>query len=284
MTTRLSNSAKGVALGELRSLLNNVVGFVACPITDRSQLVELWNSKSPPDLVEAARTLGVYNMGVGSGSLSTDLLRWCTEIDGKLHSAYVNLDEIGIVSQEKMKQGVVQYALGFIALLRQRGYYRECYLDIPADHEMVLSTTYHKHFCLEITPDDMRKFLGADLTDEVLQWMHDCANMREELILANTSLQSIFDMAATAGQIKRMVPELLQYLPARQRAAFEEQKRSSTVPFEWAPFPKKNVDVMLTQINKGHLLQNMRKPERANCTIETIDHVTWARSDVRWAK
>jgi hypothetical protein len=219
-------------------------------------------------------------MGIGNGSLATEVLRWCTEIDGKLHCAYVSLDEIGIVSQEKMKQGVVQYALGFIALLRQRGYYRECYFT-PVGEEIIDS---QKHFCQEITPDDMRKFLGADLTDEVLQWMHDCANMRDELILANTSLQSIFDMAATAGQIKRMVPELLQYLPVRQRQAFEEQKRSSTVPFEWAPFPKKNVDVMLTQINKGHLLQNMRKPGRANCTVETIDHITWARSDVRWAK
>ena len=280
MTTRLSNSAKGEALAGLRCLLNNVVGFVKFPVTDRAKMVELWNSKSPPDLGEAVKVLGTYSVGLGtSGGFGIDKLRWGTEIDGKLHCALVDIDEVGPVSSDQLRAGIPQYPIGYIGLLTHRGYYKNIRVNTNdvADHTS-------KYQCHEITPDEMRTFLGADLTDEVISWMKQCAVMREELIIANKALQEIFDMAQTAGQIKRMVPDLLQYLPARQRAAFEEQKRASTVPFEWAPFPKANVDVMLAQINKGHLLHNMRKPGQGSYTVETLDHINWARSDVRWVK
>lgn len=274
MTTRLSNATKAQALGDLRTLLNNVVGFVGCPITDRTQMVTLWNTKYPEDLVSAVRALGTYNVGMGQGGLCTDTLRWVTQIDGALHCAQVKLDELGPLSQEKLKQGVVQYAFGLgIGVLEQQGFYKKVYLG---DGKLTKAAT------LEFTEQDMSNVLGADLTDEVISWMKGTATMRDELIIANKALQDIFDMAQTAGQIKRMVPDLLQYLPVNLRLAFEEQKRASTVPFEWAPFPKANVDVMLTQINKGHLLQKMRKPNRQTATVELLDHQTWTRRDCQW--
>lgn len=280
MTTRLSNATKTNALNDLRALLNNVVGFVEFPIKDRSLLASLWNSKFPQDLVEAMRTFGTYNIGMGEGGLTTEKIRWCTNISGKLHCALVKLDEVGPISIEKMNQGHVQYALGMgVGALTKQGIYREIYTDTG---DMVGSKTRTQ--CHEITRQDMLNGLGADLTDEVISWMEQTAVQREELITANRSLQAIFDMAQTAGQIKRMVPDLLQYLPVKQRLAFEEQKRSSTVPFDWAPFPKRDVDVMLTAINKGHLLQNMRRPGRENASVEYLDHNTsWARTDVVWA-
>lgn len=271
MTTKLSAATKAVSLNELRTLLNNVVGFVECPITDRTQMVELWNTKYPADVREAVRVLGIYNIGMGNGNVTTEALRWCTEIDGVLHSAFVNLTELGPLSAEKIRQGVMQYAFGTTGGLTKH-------------HRGVhLADSFARYLCHEFTAQDMAKVLGVDLTDEVISWMKQTAIMRNELIIANTALQSIFDMAQTAGQIKRMVPDLLQYLPARQRLAFEEQKRSSTVPFDWAPFPKEHVDVMLAQINKGHLLQNMRKPNRQQVSVELIDRTTWTRTDCKWA-
>jgi hypothetical protein len=274
MTTRLSNSAKEHSLSALRALLSNVVGFVGCPITDRAQMVELWNTKFPADLKESVRVLGTYRIGMGAGSLTTDMLRWCTEINGELYCALVRLEELGPLSQEKMMQGVLQYAFGTsIGTLAGKGVYREVHLDNKATRST----------CIELTHQDMHTVLGADLTDEVISWMRQTAVMRDELIVANRALQAIFDMAQTAGQIKRMVPDLLQYLPVQQRLAFEEQKRSSTVPFDWAPFPKDQVDVMLTQVNKGHLLQNMRKPNRQQASVESLDLCTWSRRDCSWA-
>ena len=237
----------------------------------------MWNSKFPEDLLSAVRTLGTYNVGMGQGGLTTETLKWVTQIDGTLHCALVKLDEIGPLSQEKLKLGIVQYAFGLgIGVLVQQGFYRNIYLGDMGTGSRT------KCAALEFTAEDMSNVLGADLTDEVISWMKQTAVMREELVLANQALQSIFDMAATAGQIKRMVPDLLQYLPVAQRLAFEEQKRSSTVPFEWAPFPKSHIDVMLTQINKGHLLQNMRKPNRQSNTVELLDHQTWTRRDCQW--
>ena len=278
MTTRLSNATKNTALANLRSLLNNVVGFVGCPITDRSLMVELWNSKFPEDLVNSVRVLGTYNVDMGSGALTGETIRWCTELDGKVHSALVRLDEIGPLSADKMRSGVVQYAMALSQGLSIKVPHRLVHMDIVEG-----SSAMTRGVCHEITAENMSKVLGADLTDEVISWMKQTAQMREELVVANVALEEIFGMAATAGQIKRMVPDLLQYLPTAQRIAFEEQKRASTVPFEWAPFPKSKVDVMLTQINKGHLLQNMRKPNREQYSVESIDHCTWTRRDCQWA-
>lgn len=274
MTTRLSKLSKEHSLSALRALLNNVVGFVGCPITDRDKMVELWNTKFPLDLRESVRTLGMYKIGMGNGGLTSENIRWCTDIGGQLHSAFVKLDELGPISADKMGQGVMQYAFSTgIGSLVSKGFYRQIYFDNRLTRAQ----------CIELSQADMVQVLGADLTDEVISWMTQTAVMREELIIANTALQAIFDMAQTAGQIKRMVPDLLQYLPVTQRLAFEEQKRSSTVPFDWAPFPKADVDVMLTQINKGHLLQGMRKENRREASVETVDHLTWARRDCEWA-
>lgn len=271
-TTRLSNASKASTLAGLRILLNNVVGFVDCPLKDRTQFCHLWNAQFPQDLVDAVRVFGIHGMGMSAG-ISVEELHWGTVIDGVLHVALLNIRDLGPVLQDRMHNGDVQYALKFISHLHTQDFAREVNLGL---NQWV--------YALEITPELMAKHLGQALTDEVLTWMKQCAIMRNELILANQTIQDVFGMAVTAGQIKRMVPDLLQYLPEHIRKAYEEQKRASNLPFEWAPYPKANIDVMMAAINKGHLLHGMRKPGREDHTVENIDNLTWARSDCTWQK
>ncbi len=280
MTTRLSEAAKKQSLQDLRGLLNNVVRFVECPITDRESLLTMWNSKFPADLYQAYKDLGKYGIEL-RGAASTEKCRITTDIGGKTISAVIGVNDCGPMNQARALAGMPQVAIGFMPMLK-----KDKTLMLKKDKTLIREVKFaddsvriseNVHETLEMSPEYIVSMLGVEKGKELLEWMKMCADMRDELILANRTLADIFRMAVTAGQIKRMVPDLLQYIPAKQRAAFEEQKRASTVPFEWAPYPKKNIDGMLLQISKGHLLSNMGKPRNEHATIELLDYHTWAR-------
>jgi hypothetical protein len=274
MTTRLSSSAKADSLAGLRELLGNVIGFTELPTRDRTLIASLWNGQQPLELVQAVSTLGRHDIGMGQGGMATDLIRWVTDIRGVPHLARIDCNELEDRSKELMLKGVVQYMLNTDA-----NFARAYKITVVEDtNKKVLGRPGRS--AMRISENDMGKVLGADLTEEVISWMQRTAVLRDQLITANLALTSIFDMAQTAGQIKRMVPDLLQYLPVKQRLAFEEQKRASSAPFEWAPFPKKDVDVMMEMINKGHLLKGLTKPYRHNRDVALIDHTgSWTRTD-----
>jgi hypothetical protein len=130
---------------------------------------------------------------------------------------------------------------------------------------------------LHVPVKTMVEYLGQHKCDEVIQWARDTAVLYDELKSAQTVVKDVFTMAKTAGQVKRMVPELLQYLPLAKRQAFEEQKRSSTLPFEWAAYPKDAVEKMTITVSKGHLLANMGKTSSNEHTVDELDGITWSR-------
>ena len=266
MSTRLSEVAKSQSREHLRGLLNNIPRFVECPITDREAFLNLWNSKFPADLYQSVKILGSY----GCSPVDMDACRFTVDIGTKTVSALIKPNACGLFSAARASAGTPQSAIGFLPILRKdKDFIREVMFDDGGNRSVVAT--------LQMTPEYIVAMLGVDKGKELLEWMVMCADMRDELILASKTLTDIFSMAVTAGQIKRMVPDLLQYLPGKQRAALEEQKRASTVPFEWAPYPKKNIDAMLLQISKGHLLSNMNKPRNEEISVTHLDYYTWAR-------
>ena len=270
MSTRLSEVSKDQTKNHLRGLLNNVVRFVECPITDREALLTLWNSKFPAELYDAYKNFGRYGLSLG-GAAVTDKVRFATDIGGRTICALIEVDKTGPYNSARALAGVPQSAIGILPMLcKDKSIVRDITFTEGDGTKDVFKA-------IEMSPEYIVTMLGTDKGRELLEWMQMCADMRDGLIEANKTLTDIIDMAATAGQIKRMVPDLLQYLPERQRKAFEEQKRASTIPFEWAPYPKKRVDDMLLQISKGHLLANMGKPRNEEAQVEYIDHYTWAR-------
>jgi Zn-dependent M32 family carboxypeptidase len=118
--------------------------------------------------------------------------------------------------------------------------------------------------------------LGAEGTQAFIEWAVHTAQLRDEITEAVQVINDVFDMAKTAGQVKRMVPELLQYLPFKLRSAYEEQKRASSMPFEWAPYDKSKVERMITTVSKGHLLSNMAKQCQSGYHVNQIGSITWA--------
>lgn len=264
MTTRLSKYAKNAPLEKLYGLLDNVVRFVDCPLKDREEFLALWNSRFPAELLTSLSAMGKYGLDVNNRAICSP--RFTTEIDGRLVSALIYPDSLGPANAERQRAGHFQFAIGMLPSLCGPGsFIRQINLDNGG------------YMTLMFSPDELAAHFGESKADELLKWMVLCADIREDLIRAKQTITDVFYMAKTAGQIKRMVPELLQYLDAEQQKAFEEQKRSSTVPLEWAPYPKKNIEDMLVQISKGHLLTGMHKPGLSEAAVRRIDNMTWAR-------
>lgn len=270
MTTRLSNHTKDASLQQLLGLLNNVVRFVDLPVKDRTRMLGLWNNKFPADLTKSISILGTYEMYVGGVAIQ-DHMRWATVVNGKLLTARIDLDDLTPLDRAKIIAGEIQSALS-LGSASGKKIQRAVAMDMQ---DFRGQPRRECSAALEITPEYLTEWLGASEAESMLEWMETCAQMFGELKSAKRILEDIFKMAKTAGQIKRMVPELMQYLPEKNRAAFEDQKRSSTVPFEWAPYDKSKIGDMLLQVSKGHLLTGMGKP-RNDSSVCSLEHQTWA--------
>lgn len=93
---------------------------------------------------------------------------------------------------------------------------------------------------------------------ELVDWTVGYSALRDECRAAFDTAKEIVGMTKTAGQLKRMVPELMQYLSTAQRDAINAQKRASSLPYEWAAYPREKVWDMLTTISKCYLMPDTR--------------------------
>jgi hypothetical protein len=263
-TTRLSQRAKNTSLNELEGLLNNVVRFVECPVKDREVLLNLWNSRFPREYVEAGALLKKYN--IRRPLPSTSGVRMGIETSGKLYSVLIKVMEhtYGYDAEDNF--------LRLIEGIKKDIAPQNIRCACPPN-----STSWDTFGeALPMSEAYLACHLGPQFED-FLVWVKNSAVLYDDLITAKHTLHELFGMAKTAGQIKRMVPELMQYLPAAQRLAFEDQKRSSAVPFEWAPYPKDRIEVMLAAVNKGHLLTGMAKSGQEGWVVSDLDSITWSR-------
>lgn len=116
-------------------------------------------------------------------------------------------------------------------------------------------------------------FFGADYP-AVLDWMRSAITDTIEARNARTVLvDDLLNMCKTAGQMKRMVPELLKYIPPEKSAALHNQVRASTLPYEWAAYDRNAVDRAITYIAKCHMLTGLGKPHRQR--MDRGQYATW---------
>jgi hypothetical protein len=254
-TTRLNEYDRNQTIMSMLGVLNNIVQFVEMPIKDRKTMIELWHGKFPPELFAALNTL--KELGYGANGTGGDNFRVAYEEDGKVYTALIKTTEIACGEEVPMPpMRLSQQFLNNKEMIRKvkgRGWQATA---------MPLSSDY------------LSKHLGAQ-AESFTTWMRDTAVLREEIIDAARVIKDVFTMAKTAGQVKRMVPDLLQYMPEGLRAAYEEQKRASTLPFEWAPYEKERVERMILTVSKGHLLNNMGKPGREDFRVGNLDSMMW---------
>lgn len=265
-TTRLSEHDRNVTVDSLKDVIANIVRFVDCPIKKGGPILHLWNNKFPRELVEARKTVQKYNIAVGGVS---DMMRFAVPLGGdrvltaRLRmTELVEIDGLDVPLELKLLKANPELCRNVI---------------VPQEGQV-----NHNYYAMPVTPDEIKHALGNDEGAAYLEWMQQSADLYTEITDAGRVLDDLFGMIKTAGQVKRMVPDLLQYLPVAQRAAFEDQKRASTVPFEWAPYDKSAVERMLVTLSKGHLLAGMAKPHRTQYRFQHLDSITWGRYG-QWA-
>lgn len=121
-----------------------------------------------------------------------------------------------------------------------------------------------KHWYGKVHPhvENAEAFFGADYP-AVLDWMRSAIADTIEAREARTVLvNDLLGMCKTAGQMKRMVPELLKYISPEKSAALHNQVRASSLPYDWAAYDRNAVDRAITYIAKCHMLTGLGKPFR----------------------
>lgn len=114
--------------------------------------------------------------------------------------------------------------------------------------------------------------LGRPQADRLLEWAKVAIDVSDQCIEAKTTLNKLFTLTKTPGQLKRMVPSLAQYLPEATQALLADQERSSPYPDGWAEFNKSAVDRMLVVVARGHLVK-----DTASTQFIAGEEFTWAQ-------
>lgn len=97
---------------------------------------------------------------------------------------------------------------------------------------------------------------------DFMHWIRTCVGLNEELNEATETLKNVVDFAKTPGQLRRMVPDLVQYLDRDTQDILSEQVRNSKVCFEWAAFDKDRVQRLLLAMAKCYLLPKSERKWR----------------------
>lgn len=87
-----------------------------------------------------------------------------------------------------------------------------------------------------------------------VQWVQNTGRIEKDFTEALETLTHLLGFCNTIGQLTRAVPELAQYLTREKREVLQGQKRSSNMPYEWATFDRKRIDILQFSLAKAHLL------------------------------
>jgi hypothetical protein len=118
--------------------------------------------------------------------------------------------------------------------------------------------------------------LPSETYDEFIAWANAAAACDARQTEARSVINDIIKMLSTAGQLRRMVPELVQYLPAQIQKDIADQQRASPFPEEWASYPKDKVEKMLAALAEGHLFHGMGKRDVSRQGAAYSWAVSWA--------
>lgn len=233
--TAMSHSDKNDFTRKIGALCNGAMRFMKCPV-ELSTLVDAHNRLVPKELIDAVDTAHRY--GVYISSQHTDSWDYLFELGGdramwlRVYTPESNaLRVIPPVSVQKYKKVVT---LG---------------------KDVICGRDAAKH---RVTPLEVYK---PGMTEEQFQslidWGEQVVDLEREVAQVVFTFNEILKMASTIGQLKRMVPEIVNYAPTGLRTALQDMKAQSALPAEWGPYDKSRVVSMLGSLAKFHLLYSI---------------------------
>lgn len=96
--------------------------------------------------------------------------------------------------------------------------------------------------------------------DAFFDWVRNRAAIATEFTEALATLRCVLEMVTTVGQLRRMIPDVIEYLPEDKQRIIREQQRASSLPAQWAVFDRAAVHRATCALAKAHLMP----PDKAN--------------------
>lgn len=87
-------------------------------------------------------------------------------------------------------------------------------------------------------------------------WVVNFGTLHSEVAEAWVCMNEIVKMITTAGQLRRMIPDLIQYLPKERAEALGKQVRASSLPYDWSAYDRSKVQRMLDATSKCYLISS----------------------------
>ena len=232
-TTRLGVGDKEALTREVSQLLGRIGEGIPCPIP-HDQLPRMHNHLVPQHLRDIVVTMS---------EAQYDTSQWF--------------------------QGHAKYVVMLDGQPFRLYYEVSCYLDSRRGKEALCKTLMQLPATgstvkidgdkIDVVPVPLIHAAFGEHAAPLLEWVKNYGRLHAEMVDAMSTASKIIEMTSTAGQIRRMVPDMLQYLTKERRQAMEEQKRASSVPYEWAAFDRSCVARMLQAMAKSHLLPGSRR-------------------------
>jgi hypothetical protein len=235
----MSQSDRNDFTRKIGALCNGAMRFMKCPV-ELSTLVDAHNRLVPRELTDAMETVKRY--GVGMYSTHNSSWEYLFELGGdRAMWLRVHTPE----SSALLTFPTVCMTEWKVATL---------------DKDVICGRHAAKHrvIPLEIYKPGMTEEQFQSLVD----WGTQIVDLEREVAQVVFTFDEILKMASTIGQLKRMVPEIVNYAPKHLRMALMDAKAQSALPSEWGPYDKTKVVYLLQSLAKFHLLYSINPDER----------------------
>lgn len=121
------------------------------------------------------------------------------------------------------------------------------------------------------TEEEVAKVLSPERAHDISMWATDARRYWKEAIAAQKAVAGVLKITNTGGQLRRMFPELIDWLSPNLKKKVSEQKRASSLPYEWAGMARPPVYAASALLSKCYLLP----PASASDTSEYPSGYTW---------
>lgn len=218
---------------DVGELLDAGIRFTRLSMTPE-EMGEFWHKGFPDELLDAYSVLATHGVGIEYHAVSSAV------------GFAIPIDSLRAMS---VRLAIPGGNGGFINLTR----------SMAKDHPkvMLMDAGGVAEPWPAISQDECVKRMGKAKFDEFWEWSMAADKMSREIAVALDVSTELLDMVKTAGQLQRMVPEMLRFLKPEHRAALEGQKRASQVPYEWAAYDRAKVDAALVTMGKCDLVKGL---------------------------
>ena len=249
-----SNQMTGTERDEVRYAIETLIGrgtkFYPCPLVNRRELVRLWMKILPSEIEQAAKTLFQARYELGADTIEHVSFAW---------------QQCGAVVE--------------LHLRTQPDPGPDYFLRPPASRRLtpILLT-------METCRADFSKFEMGSIKP-LEDWVRTIRQFDTEAVEALACFEDIMTMANTPGQIRRMVPELQQYMKPTMQ--LKMGARDSPLPRRivgpggeliksgWAEYDKEKVQRMCHTLAKCFLIPAPENPVEFSSEVARIP---WARA------